>query len=439
MVPALIDVYVRPTVAADGELDFQAMASRAREAGIDGLVLLGGALPVDVSGAATATEATGVRFFTGVELPTERGRVLCCPRQGDDTWYTACGWRELGEDRADGEPIYPAREVARSFNDRGGAVLLVLDGGVAVDAAAFDDGSGLSGVILAVPAQLEGSPATHPLASTALPFAGGSIGEVTEAGFGRVATLFAAPPASQAALVDALRSGRVWPVEIGDQVAVVAEPANEDVAAASDDPGSPVVAERAGRADRAGRGDRGARSDGPDGAERADQSAQSAQAKGPDKPTRGEERKGKKKDQRARLKEVERPGDNRGNRLDARMLHHQVYTPFDETQPDYDPIARLYGIDSRKSDRLRNLSDAELDRIAGNRARGSDPNVMALPDFTELRAEREHVGLLVATIEEPKERLSDSMAFRFALTHYADGRAPPPVRPNVRRKRRRRT
>ena len=65
---------------------------------------------------------------------------------------------------------------------------------------------------------------------------------------------------------------------------------------------------------------------------------------------------------------------------------------------------------------MSHLSDNDLDRVNGNRNRGHDPNVMAAPDFRELRAERQHVNLLLDTISDRRDDGRNSIALRFAMS-----------------------
>ncbi|HAN30828.1 MAG TPA: hypothetical protein DCQ06_04455 [Myxococcales bacterium] len=107
--------------------------------------------------------------------------------------------------------------------------------------------------------------------------------------------------------------------------------------------------------------------------------------------------------------------DNRGNRVDLAKLSKPQSTEKLDKQPEYDPIAKLYGLHKR-NDRLgQHRSDAELDRVNGNRSSGHDCNVMVSPDFRELQAERQHVNLLLQTIDGQRQQDRDSIALRFAV------------------------
>jgi hypothetical protein len=103
------------------------------------------------------------------------------------------------------------------------------------------------------------------------------------------------------------------------------------------------------------------------------------------------------------------------------MRRRRDNTVWDERQPDCDPVALMHGLETRREDRLRHLSDEELDRISGNRARGPDPNVMTMPDFSLLRAEREHGSLLQATLDTQADDGDDSLSMRFAMAAFQRG------------------
>ena len=107
--------------------------------------------------------------------------------------------------------------------------------------------------------------------------------------------------------------------------------------------------------------------------------------------------------------------DNRGNRLDLVKLQRPQKNAANERQPEYDPIARLYGLHKRGDRRLQSKTDDELDRVNGNRSSGSDPNIMLSPDFRELQAERQHVNMLLQTIDGQRQQDRDSIALRFAV------------------------
>lgn len=376
MIPTLIDLHVR---AGDGALDPKALSDAARSQGLDGLLLVGpDAAPQLPEGA-----SNGVLFFVGAELDTDIGRLLCVPSTEDD-WFKEAGWRSL---RSDADAPYPAAAVAEAFSSRGGAVIVAQPFDRDLDHEALEEQfvgtKNLSAVVVSSSPRhtTSNERAVTSAKAAGLPAVAGSATGPGGERFGGVATIFAEPPTDQASLCAALRSGRLWPAEL--------VPARESRGSA----------------------------DAGDEADDGDDESQAAAAPTPNERAARPEREKKtrtseKKSNRGKSSDRE---DNRGNRLDPAVLRRPHYNPWDNRQPDFDPIAKLYGLaDRQRADRWAGRSDEDLDRINGNRTRGNDPNVMAAPDFRELRAERQHVGLLLETIEYHDE-MRDSVALRFAV------------------------
>ncbi len=385
MVPTLIDLHVRPTVGEDGALDLAELANAARSQGLDGLVLFGLDAALDLSAAEDVTRDTGVRFFAGVELDTEVGRVLCLPGEPDQ-WYRDNSWRELANGAGPGS--YPSAALVESFGARGGVVMMAQPFDRDLEhpcaEAAFAATTGLVAVVVASNPRhaMSNERAVSAARGAKLACVAGSASAPGAEAFGRVATLFSKPPTSQTILIETLKTGRVWPAELGYQ-------------AATD------------RSKGSGKG--------------RDRSGQNKEPKSREQGKRGRRRRG--------------DDDNRGNRLDVGRADGPKHNHFDDRQPDFDPIARLYGRDARRDNPTghhNHLSDEELDRVNGNRNRGADPNVMTRPDFSELRAERHHIGLLMKTIDPHRHEQGDSVAMRFALAALGTGEPlpPPPPRNN---------
>lgn len=399
MIPALIDLHVRPLRTDAGDLDALHIAEQARDRGLDGVAVL--ALDEPLSTLDDAAAATGVQLFVGVELPTERGLLLCYPRAADD-WFRGAGWRTLA--KTDG--AYASDAVVKAFSERGGAV-------VAMPAADVEPAAGVHGLLVAESTLDEQAVAVAQTARLAC--VGGSGAVVDGEHFGSVATVFASPPTGQEALVDGLRSGRAWPVEIG----------------------TPELAELT----RAAQAPRPAQAPARSYSETVDLRTPQ-RAGGRDLPATGREGPSGPAQQRPRpkLDPQERPGDNRGNRLNRDEVRRIADVVLDDTQPTFDPVAVMYGLDARKVHRFAHKTDDELDRLNGNRARGADTNVMLMPSFDELRQERQRINLLFARTEEDSQ-LEDSISLRFALAHFGDDEdalADLPAAPMARRRHKRR-
>lgn len=423
VVPALIDLYVQPLFNDTGSPDVETIAVQARDRGLDGVAIVAADAAFDLGDTRTLTNATGIQLFVGVELSSEIGKLLCFPRAVDD-WYRGASWQSLPHSNSGAPRVYTASDVLKAFADRGGAVAVVP--AIAADNA---DGApaalvGATVVAIAAAGEAENSndSAINAAYAARLACIGVSGSGLGDAGFGAMATVFAAPPFSQESLVDGLRSGRVWPAEIGAQwpqktLPAQAQPRRERpaqsgggaIAEAADERAQQMRAdEQQARADRAA--ERKLLHDKAIAERAALRAAQQAERKA-------------KQEKRAKQDPFERPGDNRGNRLNRDDLKRQLVQPIEnDEQPSFDPVAAMYGLDGRKALRQMNKSDMELDRINGNRNKGPDTNVM-YTSFEDMRQERQHVSLLFAETEA-EDQLEDSISLRFALSYYRQGSAP---------------
>ena len=413
MVAVLIDLHVRPVWTEAGDPDIELLLVQARDHGLDGVAIAATDAVLEMPGAAEVIAATGVQLFHAVELPTDNGPLLCYPRVLD-AWYQSAGWRSLPRTSEDG--IYAAEEVVQAFVQRGGAIIAIPG-----DQAAPAGASAL--VLIGHGSEARGDDDRQ---SPSGRFAGvGASGTSPgQAGFGAAATVFACPPSGQESLVEGLRSGRMWPAAIGP-VPQIERPAASERQPAAEAPARPVE----GRSGRQG-ADRDA---GPTqgrepvqgremaAARDAGQGAQGAyaQAREPAPVREAPQPRGAKVVKKpSRYDVVEKPGDNRGNRLNREeVLRTLLWVPqSEEDQPALDPVAMMYGLDTKKQMRWRDKSDADLDRnLNGNRNKGPDPNIMAHPQFEDMRQERLQLSLLFAQTEERND-LEDSIALRFALS-----------------------
>lgn len=407
MVSALIDLHVRPVLTADGRADLDLLAVQARDKGLDGIVIAADNGAMDWASAAAVSEATGVALFRGLSIPTEGGTLVAIPAGTGD---------ELAEFVASEPGTLPAAAaIATALAGKGAAVL--WRGGLPLP-------TGAHGVFALVG---DDEPALDPGAvqaaySQRMSCVAGSAAQPGEPRFGAVATAFASPPANQSQLAEALRGSRCFPVELG---CPWMQPGPGREAGRF-----PMVTDR----QRAPRPEREVESQGPQtdraarqaerDAERAARAAAKAEALAAQKAAKAEAKAQRDAQRQPATKggryrdALERPGDNRGNRLQREELMRILMPPQSEDeQPNLDPLAAVYGLDSKKTLRLANKSDYELDKINGNRAKGHDPNVMYMPTFDELRTDRQSVTVLFAHTEE-QYRLEDSIALRFALSHF---------------------
>jgi hypothetical protein len=409
--PTLVDLHVRPVLNEVGRHDVELLAVQARDRGIDGLAVVGCDEGVDLGDTAEVCAATGVHLFAGVELETDAGRLLCYPRTVDG-WFLDARWREIEKTNGAGPARYPSGEIVRVFSERGGVVVAAGDAATEQlpEPQPIAIVPGVAAVAVAVPGGGSGfdERALHAAYTARVACIGGSGAVPGDDRFGAVATVFALPPTSQEALVDGLRSGRVWPVEIGarwvPQPARAPEPVEPAAATASESHGPDRAAERPSQRRR----------DSSNGRE----SFNGRDSQRQDGGRRGQGPQGQPAKPSWRYDSYERPGDNRGNRLNRdELLRRMPMAAPDDSQPRHDPIAVFYGVERRQL-RLASLRDDELDRINGNRARGPDPNVMAMPSFDELRPDRHNLQALLGRFEDEEDDLEDSVSLRFALAHY---------------------
>lgn len=393
---ALVDLHARPLFSEDGRVDAELLAVQARDRGLDGLVVAASDAALDLGDVAELSRQTGVQLFIAVELNADCGALVCVPAAAD-AWFAEAAWRSL---KVDGAP-YPAAEVISAFAARGGAVIAVPP------ASGADSNWNVPAGAAAVVVLGAGSTQLHEAAARTAHRArvasvGASAAAPGEPLFGVAATLFSAAITDQQGLCEALRGARAWPAEIGAQAAAVRAPAP---AAPKADRADPMR-----QADAAGKsGDTGK----PAG-EPHEGSTSGRPAPKPAPPPRQPPQQAKG---RGRFDVPERPGDNRGNRLNRDEIMRALWQPArgDDAQPTYDPVALMYGVESRRQQKRRDYNDQDLDRqYNGNRARGPDPNVMAQPSYEEMRPDRQQIQVLFAPNEE-KHDLEDSVALRFAM------------------------
>lgn len=424
MVAVLIDLHVRPVWTEDGDADVELLLVQARDHGLDAVVV---AVPdgvVELPDAAEVIAATGVQVFHAVELPTDAGTMLCYPRQLD-AWFQGAAWRALPR-LADSE-LYAADEVVQAFVQRGGAVIAVgntlqpLPAGITAQVLVGGDPS-----MRAEEDRLPVGPGGR------LAGVGASGSSPGQPGFGCAATVFACPPTGQESLVEGLRSGRMWPASIGPVPVVergVSSPAEARSPRADQEGGETAARQPEGRqgSQRQHREDRAKVGREPQVAAEAQPGRDATVREAPPvsardhagatrEPAGGRGAKVVKKPSRYDV--MERPGDNRGNRLNRdEVLRTLLWVPAsEEDQPSLDPVALMYGLDTKKQMRWRDKSDVDLDRnVNGNRNKGPDPNIMAHPQFEDMRQERLQLSLLFAQTEERND-LQESVALRFALS-----------------------
>ena len=237
----LVDLHV---VAGDDGPALDGVFKACAAAGLDGLCLVGQGKAPPMDEARRLAAAGGLAVFFGVEFAVDRGRLMWIP---EDPAVLDGDWRAcVGEQPS-------AADVSSLAGEIGGIVVVVQPydrrGG-----PAFTDGvyqlQDVDAVEIAnagqerIPSNLALEAALRRKLSTV---AGtGSLGGITD--IGRTATVLLTPVADQAGLVEVIRAGDTWAVELLTSIEPAAMPRREQ-----DD--------YSGR-DRGRDGDRGPRRDG---------------------------------------------------------------------------------------------------------------------------------------------------------------------------------
>ena len=211
----LIDIHVqtRATVA-DGH-DPARIIDAAKKAGLSGVAFVERLQSSHSKALLEAGEQGDFPVFIGVEIPTTMGRYLCFAPELDP-FMSREEWRQL---MAVGlQP--PAERVIELFESIGGAVLAgqpyARENGIRLgDNLVYIDG--LHGVEALTPAaeRADCRLAIEAGVRLGLPLAGGSGLSSSLNDLGKAATLFVDVVSTQAELVEALRNGNFWAVEMG--------------------------------------------------------------------------------------------------------------------------------------------------------------------------------------------------------------------------------
>ncbi len=207
----LIDLHVHTHHSPGCALTPRDVVRRAREAGLDGVVVTDTNTLDGLEEVRAAGREEGFLALCGVELVTDRGHYLC---------YFPDPARVPAPPQMFGTTPWPAREVVQRVHDLGGAVVAAHPYDKSIERPSGDFIFTLDGL-----AALEGLNArrrgpSNDLAVEAadhmsLPCVGGSGAHPTLDDIGKAATLFRAPVASEEDLVRQLRAGHVYCVAIG--------------------------------------------------------------------------------------------------------------------------------------------------------------------------------------------------------------------------------
>ena len=212
----IVDLHVN-LEAEDGTLvDPEQLATSAKTAGLDGMVLTqDGAMKPDLSAYQAAAEAQGITLLGGARLTTNHGWILCIFPDGADL---SDGWAEMDGDLYDATSVIDATEARggatialrpydRDLNKPMGDHLFVLHGLSACEVQNTTLADSVNALALEAASSME------------MPCIGSSGAKGAE-GLGSCATLLRDPVTSEMQLIEVIRSGDCWPVSFSDQVPV---------------------------------------------------------------------------------------------------------------------------------------------------------------------------------------------------------------------------
>jgi predicted metal-dependent phosphoesterase TrpH len=216
----LVDLHVHSRHTPGCALAARDVVRRARDAGLDGVVLTDVNTLDGLAELRDAGREAGLVALGGVELATDHGRYLC---------YLAEPERLPALPQVFGTPPWPVREVLRFVRERGGVVVAAHPYDKTVDRPSGDFVFTLEGLSAIEGLCGRARAAVNDLAVEAadhlnLPCVAGSGAHASLDEIGTVATLFREPIATEADLVAQLRAGRVYCAWIGAPPAARAEP-----------------------------------------------------------------------------------------------------------------------------------------------------------------------------------------------------------------------
>jgi predicted metal-dependent phosphoesterase TrpH len=208
----LIDLHVY--TAASGGRPLREAIAEAKRAGLDAICVVDRGASADTARAVLAGETDGFPVFVGVEIETRAGDVVAIV-PNLDPFLSREEWKRL---TALDRPTYTETQE-----------LVAAEGGVVVLSHPYDRSKttaprdkmfamrGLSAVQIANDgAEFRGNKlAVEAVTAAGLPAVAGSARRGRSGGDANWYTLFARPVTSQAELVEAIKGGDFWPVEVG--------------------------------------------------------------------------------------------------------------------------------------------------------------------------------------------------------------------------------
>ena len=211
----LIDLHARTKASIPAVPDPEKVISAAREAGLDGVAFVDRLHSANAASLADLGKEADFPVFVGVEIPTTIGRFLCFAPEVDP-FFTREEWRQLMA--VELTPTYPA--LIKLFDGIGGAVIAaqpyVRDRGTRLgDNLVLCDGLHGVEVVTGSTSRIDRALAVEAAVRAGLPTMAGSGLTRSLSEVGRAATLFARSVVTQKDLVEALRGGDCWSVELG--------------------------------------------------------------------------------------------------------------------------------------------------------------------------------------------------------------------------------
>jgi len=209
----LIDMHVH--TAFSGE-DFSTTLEQAiatcRDNGISAILLAECDVVPDAAAVAAISESEDFPVFVGVDVDAADGRVIAVPQDPAAAEFVGQGWAKESDD-------FTVKDVIDVMNMMNGVVVAAhpyLDDGGPFLGDSVHDVDGLTGVEIAcgVKRHMSNDLALEAAASMGQPTIGGSDTGPEGQRLGRFATMFADEIGSQDELVEALREGTFWAVEI---------------------------------------------------------------------------------------------------------------------------------------------------------------------------------------------------------------------------------
>ena len=212
----IVDLHVNLETEDGSLVDPEALATSAKAAGLDGLVVTqDGVMKPELSAYQAAADAHGLTVLGGARLSTNHGWILCIFPDGADL---SDGWADM-----DGA-LFDASSVIDATEARGGATVALRPYDRDLTKPMGDHLFVLHGLSACEVQNTVLSESVNALAleaasSMEMPCVGSSGAQGAD-GIGACATLLRDPVSSETQLIEVIRSGDCWPVTFTDRVPI---------------------------------------------------------------------------------------------------------------------------------------------------------------------------------------------------------------------------